>query len=532
MQKQEMFHENNTVERILHSVDISCKKFVIFVGGILLNFEIGKRISNKNTIFKLLIFNLSILFLVYALFLNFSFSSDTLAVYVLDKDIDIRGYLQGGRFTVYLIYFILNILVENYAMAQPIFQFINILCFGISATWITLIFSKVISKEKLLILNVAVLISFINPFIVDLYTFAGIEWGVGILLIIISIDQFTRGKYMGSSISLFLGVSTYQSYISIFLIYSICYIFLSNSYRFSKTTFISFIRILFMAASIGVLNISSTRILFFFRQVEKIGKPVQVPTTTLLDRTFLILRQNYRILLNAFGMLPKGLLIYCIIVMIGLVIINIFWVTNNIMDKVQQSIYTLVVILFMEISAFLIGFIMDTSILYFPARVIFPVFVFLSCLFIIALNIINVENIFKVYLMALSLYCGICIYYTQTNIMDVFLTNAFDKNQVLMLAKSIENYERKTGIEVKQIYTKNTKWSYYDYIHMEYDYFTYNPKRCQDAHTIEYFTGEKYEVMKMDDETYNKLFANKAWNCFVPDEQLVYSGDKLYWVIY
>jgi hypothetical protein len=53
-----------------------------------------------------------------------------------------------------------------------------------------------------------------------------------------------------------------------------------------------------------------------------------------------------------------------------------------------------------------------------------------------------------------------------------------------------------------------------------------------DVEALNYFEGESYAEFEMTDADYSRLFGDRTWKTFIPEEQLVFEGSRLYWAIY
>ena len=64
----------------------------------------------------------------------------------------------------------------------------------------------------------------------------------------------------------------------------------------------------------------------------------------------------------------------------------------------------------------------------------------------------------------------------------------------------------------------------------------YNHKTLYDewseVELLNYFTGKCYEPVQMSNEIFEKYFKNVKYDAFIPEKQLVFEEDKLYWLIY
>ena len=112
-----------------------------------------------------------------------------------------------------------------------------------------------------------------------------------------------------------------------------------------------------------------------------------------------------------------------------------------------------------------------------------------------------------------------------------FRVNDMDRQYMLAIQAEIEAYEAESGVEVTRVAVCKDASFTYAYEGVRFWGHDTN-KRCVavtwgDVTALNFFTGEKYKRVQMDEGVRQTCFAGKNWSSFVPGEQLVFQGDTL-----
>ena len=120
---------------------------------------------------------------------------------------------------------------------------------------------------------------------------------------------------------------------------------------------------------------------------------------------------------------------------------------------------------------------------------------------------------------------------------DLYTSNRLDQNYVMNVEAQVEKYERETGILVQKVgICTDEKVRHYwtEYI----DFYNYNINERCTAEDWSFdmvwkrFTNRIYEKIKVPEEIYEQYFAQKDWDSFDAEEQMIFDGDTLYIAIY
>ncbi|GAB2027632.1 hypothetical protein OfM2_15360 [Lactovum odontotermitis] len=135
-----------------------------------------------------------------------------------------------------------------------------------------------------------------------------------------------------------------------------------------------------------------------------------------------------------------------------------------------------------------------------------------------------------------ALCLSVNIFRTWDIAVNSFKTNNLDKLYALDVQRGIENYERKSGNEIKNIAVAHDEAVRYSYDGIKYVYKDTNIKSMVvswgDVATINYYTNENFTKIDMDDKVFEEQFKGKNWDRFVENEQMFFEGDTLYLCIY
>lgn len=479
------------------------------------------------------------LFGAFSLFLNQSFTSDHVKRLGSGANIhftSLQDLLAGGRVINYFIERFLWLLwyanigkLKNEYVLQIVFMII--LSFVAVITYN--LFSKVMKIEKFdFPLLVMILLAFINPFFVESFVYVGFELGVGILLAVLATVLFTKKKYVFSTILLFLAISVYQSYLAIFLLYTLGYIYLKYERKLCKKAVVEFVQMFLLTGIAAFINILSVKLAVWFHLVDAEVKAVGLGSN-LHDKIYSFCIAYYSSVVKEYGVLPNGFLI------ISIVILLIVYMIGNRGKEVSvwDNVYLLTIIALINICVYSIGVLM--TVVWMPQRVTWPLYIGVSLVFIFIYSALKDAELVKLFYLLFGLFLLFIVYATQTCILDFYISNTMDKDCVRMVESEIEEYESTTGIEIKNIAAQkidSADYFYADYSHFPYYYSTYSHKALfdmwSDVELLNYICEKGYKEIDMNQEIFDSHFSGKDWSVFNASEQLYFEGDTLYWAIY
>lgn len=478
-----------------------------------------------------------ILFLVYMMFMHFYITSD----YVprashggIVSMPDINVAVSGGRFVGYIlgwIFYLLSKLHVSYYQNVFVIQIMGILLYA----WTGTIMYTMLSghfKEKGLkyLLDGAILLCFINPFMVETYVYGSFEWAVGIWLSVFAVEKLAHKRYiLGMFISL-CATSVYQSNIFIVLILWLLMIFMEYHEKDIKKFVRYIVLAVFATAAVAMCSILLQKLLTLSVNTSSPGKEA-VLSGNIVEKIKFVLASALNILWSMRGMLPRRSL-FIFVVVVYCMAMYVLLIKKKAVSAAVVWTVMLGILFFVPFSY---GLVVSTA---FHPRTILGLFFSISAFLISALYIVKDHiKITKVIKVGCFLSAIVIVFYTETCIMDCYIRQALDFNEAMCIQAEIREYEEATGIEVKSVSAgRSPKPIYYSsMLHLSYD-VTYNYRIMHDdwaqVQFLNYVAHENYEVNSLEEEEYEKYFGTKSWEVFNPSEQLYFEGDTLYWAIY
>ncbi len=492
--------------------------------------------KHKNLIRRGVVY-FGILLLTYIFFMHFFITSDYVPAASLGGQVeipDIKEALPGGRFLSYLLmwiyYFLSKIHISHYENTYVI-QLIGMSLYAYAGVILHMMFSKYFKDTKYrLFLDGAILLCFINPFMVETYVYGAFDWAFGILLAVLAAQKMVEKKYVAGFLWAFCATSVYQTNVFIMLIVCLLAVFLENYEKDLKVVVKRTLLVTVIAGAVAITSIVLQKVVVFTGNNLASGREANI-SGNVIERIWAMLSAAKSILISMHGMLPRsGLFIFVIVLYLSTMFVLVIK-----RKKIGASIIWTGLTGVWFVIPFCYGIVAGTG--YAPRTI-------LSLFFSISAFVIGSLYILKDYsklIQTISVWCVgfalIVFFYMETCIMDCYIQQALDYNEAMCIQAEIKEYEKETGIEVDTIVAgKSPEPIYYSStLHLSYG-VTYNYRIMHDfwAQTrfINYVNGETYEVAWMDETEYEEYFGTQSWDVFNPSEQLHFEGDTLYWAIY
>ncbi len=482
--------------------------------------------------------NLFIITITYGMFIKDHFSVDS---YNLIYDTTAKHFLISGRIYTYILTLLFYKFNINLTLNQSVFSVILIFCISISTTVLLKIIIRYINKiniKKLIMIDMAILISFINVFFLEwfLYPESTFFFGIGLVLAITAIYIVINSRnflhIMLSFILLMISMGIYQANLSIFIIYSLTICLLKNNFDFNKKMVNQGMIILLIGMLNSILNMLVLKLIYILNLAPKSERAPSIDLNIIKENILGILKQQLSILNNACDLLPKFSVLFFMIIIFIQLIYSVIKNRNN-----KKSIVLLISVIFINYSIIFAPHIF-TSILWLAQRTLIGFFVFLSSIIVIIIFYSCEKNrIFNnVLLISLVLFLTLNLIQIQNIGVNHISSNKIDQEYAEIINKEIEKYEKENNLEVKYIATKNDINPTFNYNSVEYTLYDTNVRAYvtpwADVNMINYFGGKKYKKIDMNTEIYDKYFKDKDWEYFNPKEQFIFKGDTLYLMLY
>lgn len=472
-----------------------------------------KKINNK------FIFILLIVVMFFGTFIIMNYSVDTYLLLASPRLSYIREYFNAGRIITGLFFSIQGIL-----HIPPYLMYLSSFVLAISFTTISIyilnnILDKYISNKILsLIVSIAIII---NPFVIELWLF--IESGIMMLSIMSCVMAFkyfdlflelkNKKTIYKSLLWMFIALLSYQGTVALFIVLSAFSII--KHYKtikdFIKNNIIMFLIYLVPTVINYLFVIMMSR--------DRVGSNHN------LYKVFnFIISSTKSILINGFGLLPRGFFHLIILVSI---IVSIYYCLNT--KKKLINILSLIYIISI-IYLFTIAPIIpqnSNDLLIFPRTT----YVFGSIVGILFI-LVNNKNNYKLLNSILLIILVVEFYSFKRIELNRYIVNYQDKQIINRIDDKINNYEEETGINVKYLSIYNQNHSHlFDSDIKDNINVTARAQHPNCEALFVYYTNREIKEKSSDEDIYNNYFKNKHWKYFDLD-QVVIVGDTLHWYLY
>lgn len=491
----------------------------------------GMKKNGINEWLMVYIFDFLFMLFVHAVLLNDIYTPDSISI---SDGYHAIEYCYTGRYFLALIYGILQVLGIDCQRHQFAIQLMRLVVYAFGAVFLTKLFSRYDRSTfpyKIIWLNSIVLIAFVNVFFVETFMFVSPDWAIGLLLVLGAVTAFIKARYLISFLLLFCSITTYQSWVFVYVILGMCYILLKDEFVINIKQLKSYVILGALGIGSAALDLISLKILVRIGIFPYEAKKTVIPNILVRTKEILILCKN--IFKDGVGMLPKYLLF--VYVAFALIVIVCALVKKK---KYLHCLWTLVVIGAMFICSFCISYLQAN--MYLPARIIYPFFFAVSCVGIIAYLLEEKKKVKMAVGLVGAVFLIISAYQVQKVCLDRYSSNALDFEYARVIETKIENYEQNTGMEVNEIRYYPLK----NYIGHYYRETLLLPNYNVNMNTriffeewaaislLNFVNGTDYEGEQMGMEEYTEIFGDKTWDKINLDEQILFKDNVMYWAIF
>lgn len=488
-----------------------------------------------------------IVFFVYHIFLNEIFPVDNIIGISQGNTLYSTGFsltaLLSGRGVNYIISVILGLLKYDWYKLFKFSQIFKMMTMALFSTIVAVeIQKRIISddKYKIIGINLAALVAVVNPFCVQIYTFATIDWGIDFLMAALAIYFLGEKKYILAFVFSFLTINSYQAFITLIAVIGICFILLDCDFEIKKECFkevikLAIITIIPAIMTIGIMHIKVDSAGTSAVDVKQMSIDANNGTGILQNTVDKILAIYNKYVISAFvnGYSMIGfkavLLFFCIslLIIVGILIYQ---------KKFLAVLMALIGIIIMVAAPFSIGLIQAG--MYLPTRIVFPFFLSLACISFLVIKVWKYKYSFIYSIIVLgfliilsnsALNVGVDCYIIYNN--DIAIGDE--------ISDMIRIYEEDSNNKVDTIKVLN--WSdrvekmhsvYYNQVH-----YSYNPEEIMTktlwsdagiAPLFKFVSGREYTVEYMDLDEYNSLFKDYGQGNIILSEQVKFDGNVMY----
>lgn len=471
-------------------------------------------------------------FATYAIFLKKHYSIDS---YTNFPTLGTETILAAGRFGFYFINVLFNALHFNLVEHQSIFTFLFIFTIAILSSSLFLRLAQKSNTDHLpsllslffgvsiLLLNVYILEWFLFPEVALIYTISLIfAYAAGVQ---ISKKQ-TPFSFFLATFFLFSSMLFYQGSLAFFITTA----FLLNLFSWiqessEKKKFYDVLLPVGVGIVSTLLAFGSNQ-LFHLLSQKAAGDRVQIGGISEILSFFLQILQNQStIFFNASGFLPPFTLIIFLFALFIILILS-----NNKEKQNKNLLFFALMILAIWGATFFSHLFL--GVIWLTPRTITGVFCLIGFIFLTIAHWCQ-EALFQKILAPLGI-CFVCLNIFQIQVIGInhYKSNQLDKEYALLIQEEIENYEQSTGITITKIAPIQDMSPLQGYPGIRYSLYDVNMRAYfvswANVEALNYYTGESYEKIPWSNS--EVPFSN--WDSFVPEEQLIFNGDTLYWVVY
>lgn len=519
----------------------------------------------KENLYIFLIY-LVVLASVYGLFLNQTLVCDLVQVSSLNENSTVtygpwtaQSFFQtlvGERpmdalynaFNYYVLYRLFGV---SYLSYQWVYQLGNILIFALDATILFHLFGKYISEKLKPLLAACLLIGFINPAFVQMLLFPFLSWSLAILWCVLALSFFEGRHYIIAGIFVWMSAGSYQSWYATFVVFVLLFVFLSNKGQICKASIkqtlvaVAVTAIpLFLLIIVPKIAIQATVI-----EATDVAKPVVVSVQTdFLSKVFGRIPTAFMGLINtSYGYVKYGTIKYFLIILLMLTLVCLI-----IRKRIKDVLIFVLLGLFTMFVPFAFGLVSEGMPYGLRRMASFymaiSVLTFIECVYITNWGDekLRVKNVRQFGLLTLIVfYLVIVTKGTETGISDIITANKVEMQTCREIKKEIDRYEEEMGQPVELIKVAKYKdgRAAFDntYMNVVYDtqYSIHQVLEYEwaDVSLINLLFGTSYQRDDATEEEMEKYFGQikdkyDSLRAFSADEQIVFDGNTMYWLLY
>ena len=484
-------------------------------------------IDKKRIFYEILICSGIAVLLAYGIFVRMHYSVDTYSVFFEDNA---NIQLQNSRYLNFLIGSLFIELNINPVLYQCLFTVILILslswCTARGTYWVNSMINSNNDLKLRIIIWFIILVMFINVFVLEwfLYPEITLYYAIAILFAVEAsmsiLKNQTLKSYMLSFILLIMSLFSYQAVMPVFIIFYLSCVILDRNMQEK-------VKAVFGGILVGALGSLSLIIIQKVFHIEG-SRTASLSLKNIFENMYILLMFQKKLWINQMGLFLKYVLIGFILVIIAILFVK---KRNIILKNIVQFLMILIInycIIFMPH--------LVSSSLWLAERTLVAFWVFISSIGIMAIWLVKDDNERYVIGAIYAVIVVLNIIFIWKIGINHFQSNFEDYQYVCQIEEKIEEYERTSGVDVKNIATCQDENFQYSYSDIRYIYCDTNVKcfsvQWGDVAAINYYTGSNYKKIDMNNEIFEKYFKDKDWNAFYPDEQLIFVDDTLYICFY
>lgn len=515
--------------------------------------EIERNVLRKeaNSIMKkkiaILIIHFFIIFSVYHIFMNEIFPVDNIIGISNGDTLHASEFswsgLLSGRGVNFVIGLVLSIFKFDLYRAFKFSQLFKMLSMAMFSSIVAVEIEKKINTSdfyKVVAINIATLISVVNPFCVQLFTFITPDWGIDFIMAALAIYFLGEKKYVLAFVFSFLTINSYQAYITLVAIIGICFILIESDFEIKRANvkevgILAIVTVVPALITIGLMHIKTGSGETSAADVKQMSVDSNSDTGFfhyLIEKSVDIFNKYItRAFIDGYSMVGyKLILIYFCVSVFFIIGVLVF------KKKYVGAILTFIGIILMTIAPFSIGLIQAG--MYMPTRIVFPFFLSMACIAFIVIKIWDFKYLIA-YIVCLSGFLLVLSNSAFNAGLDCYTIYNNDIAIGDEISDMIRIYEEENGINVDTIKVLNwadrtNKMSivYYDQMHYSYYPEVIMSKTLWSdagiAPLFKFVSGKDYNVEYMDMDEYSSIFDDYGQGNIILSEQVKFDGNIMY----
>lgn len=507
---------------------------------------VAMRKIDKKTFCKWLLViaaDLALVLLTCSLMLNVHFSPDSYDIWTTtDNNVDV--HLRDGRFITAALYKVLAILGVNVAKTQSVFTLGFMLTVAFLAMGLSYFAMQRMGRDEtstLVAVNAGFLLIFHNAFIAEWYLFPEVMlmYAISVSSAVLAVLAYLHAERIDKKgrkawsvfvafLALTIALGTYQVTIGIYVALLLIFAFIDMALSVRERVILAG-KGLILGAGGCIVNVAIVKLLTLLHIMEPTYRGANLNVGAVMENIRKIIEKQPEVW-SGHGLFPRYVLpIYFVLA----VVLLLFFKQRHHLSGSMTALA-----LFFAASTYIGSYIPHfvTSDFWLSQRTLVPMFGAFSLLMIAIISLDSspkVRYVTEVVIVTFLLGNSVLMESIFSNHLAM---DDLDRAYAKAIHASIEKHATQTGIDIDHLAIERDAyptWSYDGIDYVTYDMNVRNILRSwSNIGLINTANGTDYQPAEMDEGIWAQYFDGKNWNYFSPDEQIVYSGNTAYIVIY
>ncbi len=467
-----------------------------------------------------------------------SYNGDTITYMVYPMD-SADERLRGGRYLIMLFDYLLDKIGIRTTDIYYICIFLSMVLLAICICILQHVFKRFLHSDSQIIVlgyNLAIGLAFCNVLFMEYFMFVEmtIFMLMGFFFATLGVYLYTEKKYVATVISFAVGVCLYQMVVSYAAIVLLFYYMLSNEFTWSKKAVLEEMFAVITPMCLAAANLVAIKIVSRLSKLHTFGYTFAQPggassisskANDVLNSLIMFLDDSYTLLHGSY--VPAIIIVMSMAITIYLLIKQ---------KGILSVLYYFVAIIVALALIFIVPLMED--IYFFPPRMSFLLYVVQGILVATAISLLSGAS--KEVLIKLVSYVTMGYMWLQMIscffiVSGRYVANTLDMTYCNIILKEIEKYEEANNTSVTKIAvtTDNYAPAFYEESKVHYEQINERILGLTTRSAFEAWYGRHFEPAgDIPADIYDEYFADKNWDYFDINEQLIIRGDTAYLCIY